>query len=114
MAKPVAASVDKVLQWLFFCKVGVTVESAVVLYAVSVHSQVRHVLSTECTDQIVSLQLSRVPVHKFSPLLHFILGLLVKLVLVEIILLFEFLSHFPNHIVFELQQPSLLFVMLNQ
>jgi hypothetical protein len=105
---------NKILLGLFISIVSVTVESAIVFYAICVHCQVRHMLSTKSADHIVFLKFGCVSVNQFSPLLHFVLGFLIKLVLIKVVLLLQFLSHFPNHIIFEFKQSPLLFVMFNQ
>ena len=71
-------------------------------------------LPTEGTDKIKFLQLGAVPIDESGPLVHFVPGLLVKLVLVIVILFLQLLRQFPNHIVFEFQQLPLLFVVVHQ
>ena len=71
-------------------------------------------LATESTNEFELLQLISVPIDKSCPLIHFVSCFLVKLILEIIILFLELLGKLPNDIVFELQQFSLLLVMVHE
>jgi len=113
VAKPVPASMDEVLCGFLVREVGVTVEHAVVLNTISVDSSVTHMLATEGANHIKLLQLRGIFVNEPGPLFHFIAGFLIELVLIEIVLLLKLLLHLPDYIIFEFEQTSLLFVMLD-
>ena len=62
-----------------------------VLGTLSVDVRVGQVLPAERADKFVLLELASVPVHKASPLVHFVTRLLVELLLVVIVLLLKLL-----------------------
>ena len=109
-----SALVDKVLLGLLIRVVGVTVEHSVILNAVGVDSTIRHVLATESANHIEFLEFRGILVYEPSPFFHLVSGFFVEFILIEIILLFELLLHFPNHIIFEFEEAALLLIMLDQ
>lgn len=71
-------------------------------------------LATERADKLILLELVSIAVNESGPLVHLMAGLLIKLVLVIVVLLFQLLRHLPYDIVLELQQSPLLLVMIHQ
>ena len=71
-------------------------------------------LPTESTDKLVFFEFASVSVNKSSPFVHLVSSFLVEFVLELIVLLLELLGKFPDNIVLELEELSLLFVVLHE
>jgi hypothetical protein len=69
-------------------------------------------LTAERANKFVLLELPCIPIYQTCPFIHLMTCFLVKLVLVVVVLLFEFLRKLPDDIILELEQFTLLFVML--
>jgi hypothetical protein len=104
----------EVLLGLLICEVGVAVEHSVILDTICVHSLIRHMLATEGANHVKFLQFTCIFVDKPCPLFHFVSGFLIKLILIEIVFLLEFLLHLPDYIILKFEQATLLFIMLDQ
>ena len=106
--------------WLFLCEVDGAVIlillllALTVLRAIGVYIDIGHALATKGATHFVLLELTRVPVDQLGPFVHLVPRLLVELLLVKVILLLELLRQFPDHVVFELEEFTLLLVMLEK
>lgn len=71
-------------------------------------------LSTECADKLELFELITISVDESCPLIHLISCFFVEFILEVVILLFELLRQFPNDIVFEFEELSLLLVVIHE
>ena len=86
----------------------------VVLDTICIDVVVVHVLAAKCADQVELLELTSVPVDQLGPLIHFVPRFFVKLILEVIVLFLQLLRELVDDIIFELEQLSLLLVVLHQ
>ena len=71
-------------------------------------------LPAESADQLEFLEFATISVDKSSPLIHLVPGFLIEFVLEVVILFLELLRKFPYDIVLELEELSLLLVVIHQ
>jgi len=79
-----------------------------------IHGLVAEILATKGANELISAQLRRIAVDQSGPLIHFVPRFLVEFFLVEVIFLLEFLGQFPDHVIFEFEKFTLLFVVLEE
>ena len=71
-------------------------------------------LTTEGAHKLKFFELITVPVDKPGPFVHLVSGFLIKLVLVVVKLLLDLLAQLSDGVVLELEETSLLLVVLHQ
>ena len=85
-----------------------------VLLAIVIDVMLTEVLAAEGAYELELLKLVAISVNKTGPLVHFVSGLFVELILEVVVLLLELLGQFPDDIILELEELSLLLVVVHK
>lgn len=112
--EPMSTLMNKLWLWFLLREVRVRIKHSVILNTISVDTLVRHMLSTESTNDIKLLEFGGVFVNKFCPFFHLVSSLLIEFILVAIVFLLYLLLQLPDHVIFKLQDTTLLFIVFNQ